>query len=99
RLLCFLRFPYTTLFRSEWILEEEPQDTYDYLYDQIVSVGELLSSKILAAYCKSVALPAKWVDSRDFISTDNTYREGQVNWATHRSEEHTSELQSRENLV
>lgn len=64
----------------EWILEEEPQDTYDYLYDQIVSVGELLSSKILAAYCKSAALPAKWVDSRDFISTDNTYREGQVNW-------------------
>lgn len=64
----------------EWILEEEPQDGYDYLYDQIVSVGELLSSKILAAYCQSVALSTKWVDSRDYIATDNTYREGQVYW-------------------
>lgn len=64
----------------EWILEEEPQDPYDYLYDQIVSVGELLSSKILAVYCQSVGLPVKWIDSRDYISTDNTHREGQVYW-------------------
>lgn len=64
----------------EWIIEEEPQDSYDYLYDQIVSVGELLSSKILAAYCQSVGIPTKWVDARDYVSTDNTHREAQVNW-------------------
>jgi aspartate kinase len=64
----------------EWILEEEPQDSYDYLYDQIVSVGELVSSKILAAYCQSVDIPTRWVDARDYIATDNTHREGQVNW-------------------
>ncbi len=66
----------------EWILEEEPQDGYDYLYDQIVSVGELLSSKILAAYCLQLGLSVKWVDSRDYISTDNTYREAIVDWET-----------------
>lgn len=64
----------------EWILEEAPQDEYDYLYDQIVSVGELLSSKILAAYCQSIGIPIKWIDARDYIATDNTHREGQVNW-------------------
>ncbi|HMR19552.1 MAG TPA: aspartate kinase, partial [Sphingobacterium sp.] len=64
----------------EWILEEEPQDSYDYLYDQIVSVGEMLSSKILAAYCQSIGIPVKWVDARDYIATDNTYREAKVNW-------------------
>src|SRR5690606_2653903 len=66
----------------EWILEEEPQDSYDYLYDQIVSVGELLSSKILAAYCLQVGIAAKWIDARDYIATDNTYREAAVDWKT-----------------
>lgn len=64
----------------EWILEEEPQDTYDYLFDQIVSIGELVSSKILAAYCLHIGIPTKWIDARNYIQTDNTYREAQVNW-------------------
>lgn len=64
----------------EWILEEEPQDDYDYLYDQIVSVGELLSTKIVAAYSSYQGLATQWVDARDFIMTDNTYREGKVDW-------------------
>jgi len=64
----------------EWILEEEPQDAYDYLYDQIVSLGELLSSKIIAAYVASVGVASRWIDARDFIFTDNTYREGKVDW-------------------
>ena len=34
----------------EWVLDEEPHENYDYMYDQIVSVGELVSSRIVAAY-------------------------------------------------
>lgn len=64
----------------EWILEEEPQDTYDYLFDQIVSVGEIVSSKILSAYCLFIGIPTKWIDARNYIQTDNTYREAKVNW-------------------
>lgn len=64
----------------EWILEEEPQDSYDYLHDQIVSTGEIVSSKILAAYCVHTGLPIKWIDARDYIFTDNTYREAEVDW-------------------
>src|SRR5690606_22949118 len=56
----------------EWILEEEPQDTFDYLYDQIVSLGELLSSRIIAAYLKHTGMQAQWIDARDYIQTDNT---------------------------
>lgn len=64
----------------EWILEEEPQDPYDYLYDQIVPLGELISSKILAAYCEHVNIPCHWADARDYIKTDNTFREAAVDW-------------------
>lgn len=64
----------------EWILEEEPQDSFDYLFDQIVSLGEILSSKILTAYCRFIDINTKWVDARDYILTDNTYTEANVDW-------------------
>lgn len=69
-----------TFVAIEWILEEEPHPNYDFLYDQIVSVGELVSSKILAAYLNHAGLPTKWLDARDIILTDDIYREGWVQW-------------------
>ena len=65
----------------EWILEESPADPYDYLYDQIVAVGELVSTTIVCHYLNDIGLKSKWVDARDYILTDNTHREGRVNWA------------------
>ncbi|MFN7600367.1 MAG: aspartate kinase, partial [Bacteroidota bacterium] len=53
---------------------------YDFIYDQIVVYGELISSIIFAAYLKSVGLPAKWADARQYIKTNNAYREAKVNW-------------------
>ncbi len=64
----------------EWILEEAPQDTYDYLYDQIVGTGELLSTNIVAAYLQAQGIAATWLDVRDCLLTDNTYREADVQW-------------------
>lgn len=64
----------------DWIIEEEPQDAYDYLYDQIVSIGELVSSRIIEAYLRKVDIHSLWIDARNYIHTDNTFREGQVNW-------------------
>ncbi|KKX49435.1 MULTISPECIES: aspartate kinase [Sphingobacterium] len=64
----------------EWILEEEPQDSFDYLFDQIVSTGEIVSSKILAAYLNHIGVKSQWLDARNYIMTDNTYTEAQVNW-------------------
>lgn len=66
----------------EWIIEEKPIDEYDYIYDQIVSVGELLSSKILYHYLKNLGTKVAWLDIRDVIVTDETYREARIQWDT-----------------
>jgi len=69
-----------TFVEIEWVLEEEPHENYDYMYDQIVSVGELVSSRIVSAYLNKQGLTTGWLDARDVILTDNIYREGWVQW-------------------
>lgn len=64
----------------EWILEEEPGMDFSFVYDQIVCLGEILSTKIIATYLNNTGLNCNWVDARDLIKTDNTYREGKVDW-------------------
>ncbi|QNK63323.1 aspartate kinase [Pedobacter sp. PAMC26386] len=81
-----------TFVEIEWLLEEEASDAPDYIYDQIVSIGEVLSTKIVAAYLNESGLPAIWADARNFIKTDNTYREGMVEWDK-------TELEIQRNLV
>lgn len=63
-----------------WVLEEPEGRGYDYYYDQIVSVGELLSTSIIAAYMNQQGLPTEWVDIRDVMKTDNTYRDATIEW-------------------
>jgi len=69
-----------TFVEIEWALEDEPHEDYDYNYDQIVSVGELVSTKIVAAFLQKSGLKAQWLDARDIILTDNMHREGWVQW-------------------
>jgi len=64
----------------EWVIEEPPIKDYDFEYDQIVSVGEHLSTKIVSAWLNEAGVTNKWVDVRDFLKTDNTYREAKVDW-------------------
>jgi len=65
----------------ECLLEAEPDNTYDYHYDQIVSYGEIFSTKIVSAFLNEAGIKNRWMDAQNFISTDNTYREGKVNWS------------------
>ncbi len=69
-----------TFVEIEWLLEEDAADEPDYLYDQIVSVGEVVSSQIIAAYLNQEGLHTFWQDARNFIVTDNNYREANVIW-------------------
>jgi aspartate kinase len=62
------------------ILKSFNGNEYNYLYDQVVSLGEVISTKIVAAYCNSVGIQAEFKDARGLIKTDHTYREGKVNW-------------------
>lgn len=68
---------------AENFLHQIKQDvhSYDFIYDQIVSLGELCSTRIIASYLnQKTNLKPDWIDSRKVIRTDNTYREGRVNW-------------------
>lgn len=53
---------------------------YDFVYDQVVCLGELVSTRIVSEYLNSIGIENTWLDVRNFIKTDDTYREGQVDW-------------------
>ena len=64
----------------DWVIEDTPQDHYDYIYDQIVGVGELVSSTIVSAYLNKIGLTTQWQDARGLLRTDETWRESQIQW-------------------
>jgi aspartate kinase len=55
-------------------------DNYSFEYDQIVSLGEVISSKIVAAYLFEEGLSSGWADSRELIRTNHQFQEGKVDW-------------------
>src|SRR5690606_16708826 len=61
-------------------LEQNKSPNYSFVYDQVVSFGEMISSKILYHYLKDNCFDLTWLDSRNFIKTDNSYRDANVNW-------------------
>ncbi len=69
-----------TFVEIEWILEEEPHTDFAFVYDQIVAMGELLSTRIVSGYLTSLGVKNTWIDARSYIHTDNTYREGKIDW-------------------
>ncbi|MGB0934185.1 MAG: aspartate kinase [Lishizhenia sp.] len=56
-------------------------ENYDFEYDQIVSLGEVISTKIIAAYLSLTNKNTIWLDARKIIRTNNNYREGEVDWS------------------
>ncbi len=71
---------------EKWFVEmnayvQQPvTEPYDCVYDQLVSRGELLSTTIVQQYLVDNGLASNWVDARQLIRTDDTYREGKVDW-------------------
>jgi len=57
---------------------------FDFLYDQVVSYGELLSTRIVSAYLETIGLTNEWVDIREQIITDKVFREAILDWKTSR---------------
>lgn len=54
--------------------------SFDKIYDQVVSKGELISSVILHHYLLSKNIASHWHDSRNSICTDSSFREAKVDW-------------------
>ncbi|ATL48492.1 aspartate kinase [Chitinophaga caeni] len=67
---------------AEWTLGEKPIRPYDYYYDQIVSMGELLSTAIVSAYFNQVGINNCWLDVRDIFKTDDNFRDANLDWDT-----------------
>jgi aspartate kinase len=54
---------------------------YSFAYDQIVSLGEIISSHIIAAFLSEQGYSVAWADARKLIRTNSNFQEGEVNWA------------------
>ena len=64
----------------EWLLHDKPVQSYDYYYDQIVCIGEILSSFIVSHYLNQNGVKNKWIDVRDIIRTDDNFRDAKIDW-------------------
>ncbi|MBN8879110.1 MAG: aspartate kinase [Sphingobacteriales bacterium] len=64
----------------EWLLHDNPVREYDYYYDQVVCVGELLSTSIISHYLNEMEIANKWLDVRDIIRTDDNFRDATIDW-------------------
>ena len=64
----------------EWLLYDKPVREYDYYYDQIVCVGELLSTSIVSAYLNETGIKNQWLDVRDIFRTDDNFRDAAIDF-------------------
>jgi len=64
----------------EWLLHDKPVRDYDYYYDQVVCIGELLSTSIVSHYLNETGIKNKWVDVRDIFRTDDNFRDAAIDW-------------------
>ena len=53
---------------------------YNFVYDQVIGFGELLSTTIISEYLNGIGIKNNWIDVRTQIKTDTYYRRANVNW-------------------
>ena len=61
-------------------LKRNKSPNYSFVYDQVVSFGEIVSTKIINSYLNYVNIKSNWLDSRLLIKTDSKYRDANLNW-------------------
>ena len=61
-------------------LKSNKSSNYSFVYDQVVSYGELLSTKIIHHFMKFSGFECIWLDARDCIKTDDYYRAANLDW-------------------
>lgn len=69
-----VRLPMMPEYNKEW--------SYDQNYDQIVSLGEIMSTQIVAVFLLKSGIPTEWWNMPKLLLTDNTWREAQVDLQT-----------------
>ena len=64
----------------EYFLAHNKSPNYNFVYDQIVSYGELISTNILSHFMNFMNIKTQWLDVRNFIKTNANYRDAEVDW-------------------
>ncbi|WP_264512205.1 aspartate kinase [Flavobacterium sp. N1719] len=64
----------------EYFLRSNKSPNYNFVYDQVVSYGEIVSTTIVSHYFNEKGLKNNWIDVRNLIKTDATYRDALVDW-------------------
>ncbi|MCZ8197133.1 MAG: aspartate kinase [Flavobacterium sp.] len=64
----------------EYFLRSNKSPNYNFVYDQVISYGEIVSTTIVSHYFNEKGLKNNWIDVRNLIKTDATYRDANVDW-------------------
>jgi len=64
------------------IIDKKPESGYSFIYDQIVSYGELMSTKILSDYLNLRKFNCILLDARDLVKTDSKYQNAKIDWSS-----------------
>ncbi|WP_269227121.1 aspartate kinase [Flavobacterium eburneipallidum] len=64
----------------EYFLAHNKSPNYNFVYDQIVSYGELISTTVLSHFMNFMGIKTQWLDVRNFVKTDSNYRDAEVDW-------------------
>jgi aspartate kinase len=64
----------------DYFLSHNKSPNYNFVYDQVVSYGEIISTTLVSHYFNYSGLKNNWLDVRQFIKTDATYRDAIVDW-------------------
>ncbi|MEC8090945.1 MAG: aspartate kinase [Bacteroidota bacterium] len=67
--------------RLRTFLKNNKSPNYSFVYDQVVSTGELVSTTIITHFLNEKGIAANWLDARECIQTDTSYRDANVDWA------------------
>lgn len=61
-------------------LQNNKSNNHAFVYDQVVSYGEIISSKIISIYFSENGIQNTWLDVRQCIKTDDSFRDARVDW-------------------
>ena len=64
------------------LLDNANPDHYNRYYDQIISIGEILSTRIVSDYLNQQGFSNQWLDAREIMATNDDFRAAEVNWAS-----------------
>jgi aspartate kinase len=64
----------------EYFIRSNKSPNYNFVYDQVVSFGEIVSTTIVSHYFNHAGLKNNWIDVRNFIKTNNNYRDADLDW-------------------